>query len=73
MTSARWFSRSTASRVRRREDDAAGDDETDEEDKDDDVHAKEQRMSLPVPVLDDRKFQDIGDQAKRLIPLYCRE
>ena len=30
-------------------------------------------MALPAPNLDDRKFQDIVDQAKRLIPLYCRE
>ena len=30
-------------------------------------------MALAVPNLDDRKFQDIVDQAKRLIPLYCRE
>ncbi len=30
-------------------------------------------MSLPTPFLDDRHFQDIVDQAKRLIPHYCRE
>src|SRR5688500_6811282 len=30
-------------------------------------------MALAVPNLDDRKFQEIVDQAKRLIPLYCRE
>jgi predicted phage baseplate assembly protein len=30
-------------------------------------------MSLPVPNLDDRKFQDIVDEAKRLIPTYCPE
>ena len=30
-------------------------------------------MSLPVPNLDDRKFQDIVDEAKRLIPLHCPE
>ena len=30
-------------------------------------------MSLPVPNLDDRKFQDIVDEAKRLIPRYCPE
>lgn len=30
-------------------------------------------MSLPVPNLDDRRFQDIVDEAKRLIPLYCPE
>lgn len=30
-------------------------------------------MSLPVPNLDDRKFQDIVDEAKRLIPQFCPE
>ena len=30
-------------------------------------------MSLPVPNLDDRKFQDLVDEAKRLIPVYCPE
>mgnify|MGYP003380158552 CR=1 FL=1 len=30
-------------------------------------------MSLPVPNLDDRHFQDIVDEAKRLIPVYCPE
>jgi predicted phage baseplate assembly protein len=30
-------------------------------------------MSLPTPVLDDRRFQDIVDEAKRLIPRYCPE
>ncbi len=30
-------------------------------------------MSLPVTNLDDRKFQDIVDEAKRLIPTYCPE
>lgn len=30
-------------------------------------------MSLPVPSLDDRRFQDIVDEAKRLIPRYCPE
>jgi len=30
-------------------------------------------MSLPVPNLDDRHFQDIVDEAKRLIPTYCPE
>ena len=30
-------------------------------------------MPLPTPMLDDRKFQDIVDQAKRLIPRYCPE
>src|SRR3954454_11460404 len=30
-------------------------------------------MPLPSPELDDRKFQDIVDEAKRLIPQYCPE
>jgi len=30
-------------------------------------------MSLPVPNLDDRHFQDIVNEAKSLIPTYCRE
>jgi len=30
-------------------------------------------MPLPTPNLDDRHFQDIVDQAKRLIPRYCPE
>ena len=30
-------------------------------------------MILPVPNLDDRTFQDIVDEAKRLIPTYCPE
>src|SRR3954453_6498874 len=30
-------------------------------------------MPLPSPELDDRKFQDIVDEAKRLIPKYCPE
>lgn len=30
-------------------------------------------MSLPIPALDDRRFQDIVDQAKLLIPHYCPE
>jgi predicted phage baseplate assembly protein len=30
-------------------------------------------VSLPVPNLDDRRFQDIVDEAKRLIPRYCPE
>ena len=30
-------------------------------------------MTLPVPNLDDRSFQDIVDEAKRLIPSYCPE
>jgi len=30
-------------------------------------------MPLPAPNLDDRSFQDIVDEAKRLIPRYCPE
>lgn len=30
-------------------------------------------MPLPTPSLDDRRFQDIVDQAKTLIPRYCPE
>lgn len=30
-------------------------------------------MPLPTPGLDDRTFQDIVDEAKRLIPQYCPE
>jgi len=30
-------------------------------------------MSLPTPTLDDRRFQDIVDHAKSLIPQYCPE
>jgi predicted phage baseplate assembly protein len=30
-------------------------------------------MTLPAPALDDRSFQDIVDEAKRLIPRYCPE
>ncbi|BEP13938.1 putative baseplate assembly protein [Acidothermaceae bacterium B102] len=30
-------------------------------------------MTLPAPSLDDRKFQDIVDEAKRLIPRFCPE
>lgn len=30
-------------------------------------------MVLPAPDLDDRRFQDIVDEAKRLIPRYCPE
>lgn len=30
-------------------------------------------MPLPTPDLDDRTFQDIVDEAKRLIPQYCPE
>ena len=28
-------------------------------------------MALPTPNLDDRKFQDLVDEAKRMIPRYC--
>ena len=30
-------------------------------------------MALQAPDLDDRRFQDIVDEAKRLIPRYCPE
>lgn len=30
-------------------------------------------MSLPAPTLDDRRFQDFVDQAKRAIPRHCPE
>ena len=30
-------------------------------------------MRLPAPNLDDRRFQDILDEARRLIPRYCPE
>jgi predicted phage baseplate assembly protein len=30
-------------------------------------------MPLPTPNLDDRKFQDILDEARRMIPRYCPE
>src|SRR5437763_14142584 len=30
-------------------------------------------MTLPVPNLDDRRFQDLVDEAKRRIPRYCPE
>jgi len=30
-------------------------------------------VSLPVPNLDDRRYQDLVDEAKRLIPTYCPE
>src|SRR3954447_3119224 len=30
-------------------------------------------MPLPMPSLDDRRFQDIVDELKRLIPRYCPE
>jgi hypothetical protein len=30
-------------------------------------------MTLPTPNLDDRRFQDIVDDAKRLIPSLCPE
>ena len=30
-------------------------------------------MTLPAPILDDRHFQDIVDEAKKRIPHYCKE
>src|SRR5579859_3314953 len=30
-------------------------------------------MTLPIPVLDDRTFQDIVDECKRMIPRYTPE
>src|SRR6185369_7500931 len=30
-------------------------------------------MTIPSPNLDDRNYQDIVDEAKRLIPLFCPE
>lgn len=30
-------------------------------------------MALPAPILDDRQFQDIVDELKKRIPLYCPE
>src|SRR4029078_10889735 len=30
-------------------------------------------MPLPTVILDDRRFQDIVDQAKSMIPHYCPE
>src|SRR3979490_2862716 len=30
-------------------------------------------MSLPVPNLDDRRFQDLVDDAKRFVQLHCPE
>src|SRR3954471_19243866 len=30
-------------------------------------------MPLPTPTLADRRFQDIVDESKRLIPQYCRK
>lgn len=30
-------------------------------------------MPLPIPNLDDRRFQDLVDQAKRMIPQFCPE
>ena len=32
---------------------------------------KEIKMSLPTPNLDDRKWQDIVEEAKKIIPAYC--
>ncbi len=33
----------------------------------------EPNMTLPVPKLDDRHFQDLVDEAKKRIPHYCKE
>ena len=30
-------------------------------------------MALPVPNLDDRSFQDLVNEARRRIPIYCPE
>jgi len=30
-------------------------------------------MALPVPNLDDRPFQDLVNEARQRIPLYCPE
>ena len=30
-------------------------------------------MALPVPNLDDRTFQDLVNEARRRIPMYCPE
>lgn len=30
-------------------------------------------MTLPVPKLDDRRFQDLVDEAKKRIPYYCKD
>jgi predicted phage baseplate assembly protein len=30
-------------------------------------------MPIPAPLIDNRKFQDIVDEAKRLIPHFCKE
>ena len=37
------------------------------------IPREDEAVSLPVPNLDDRKFQDIVDEAKRLIPSFCPE
>lgn len=34
---------------------------------------KSSQMPLPSPNLDDRRFQDLVDEAKRMIPTYCPE
>src|SRR4051794_17197181 len=34
---------------------------------------REHAMPLPTPNLDDRQFQDILDEARRRIPVYCPE
>ena len=43
------------------------------EDPHDAASSSEGVVSLPFPNLDNRRFQDIVDEAKRLIPEYCPE
>ena len=53
---------------------AAGDPHDDEwRTRDDAASSSEGVVSLPFPNLDNRRFQDIVDEAKRLIPEYCPE
>ena len=37
------------------------------------AHGRVTTMSLPAPNLDNRRFQDLVDEAKRLIPRFCPE
>jgi len=30
-------------------------------------------MPIPAPLIDNRRFQDIVNEAKRLIPHFCKE